>query len=177
MRDKKHAISGFTLPELLVVLFLLSLLLSFLLRCFFTIENQHRQHLALLELEDNLTLAITDMAEDISKSTVVLNCEEEQLTLQQNKIIYYTLGVDQQEAEHLYPLEGKILYRRESSQWNRQPMANFITAMHFSYFDASGQHTTDCLSVRTVMLCVEGCFQGNRIQQKQVVQLAGENYI
>ena len=32
-------------------------------------------------------------------------------------------------AEHLYPLEGKILYRKESTQWNRQPMANFIETL------------------------------------------------
>lgn len=176
MPNKKHSNGGFTLPELLVVLFLISLLFSFFLRCFFTIGNQHQQRLAILELEENLSLAVSGIVKDISKSTAVLSCTEEQLSLKQNKIIYYTLGVDQQE-KHLYQLEGKVLYRRESTQGNRQPMANFITAMQFSYLDAVGQTTTDSLAVKTIVLCVEGCWQGKTIRQKQIVQLAGDIYL
>lgn len=99
---------GFTLPELLVVLFLLSLLSSFLLRCFAAVATQQEQRLALLELENNLAIAQSWLGDDIAKSSAVLDCAAEQLTLQQDQLVSYTLGTDQQITEHLYPLEEKF---------------------------------------------------------------------
>jgi len=168
---------GFTLPELLVTICLLSLLSSFLLQCFSNVAVQHRQRMALLELEDNLMLAITALAEDAGRSTAVLHCKQDELALQQEKVIYYSLGDDQQMEEHFYPLEGKILYRRENTQWNRQPMANFLTALHISYLDGKGQMVQEAHAVRAVVLCVEAQWQGKTLQQTQVVRLLGDRYL
>lgn len=65
---KRQKQAGFTLPELLVVLFLLSLLSAFLMQCLFTLTEQQKQRLAFLELEDNLNLAMDWLKEDIEKS-------------------------------------------------------------------------------------------------------------
>lgn len=43
---KRQKQAGFTLPELLVVLFLLSLLSAFLMQCLFTLTEQQKQRLA-----------------------------------------------------------------------------------------------------------------------------------
>ncbi len=156
---------------------LLAFLLPFLFRCFFSIAEQQKQRAALLELEDNLLLAVEYLSGDIAGSTAVLECGETLLTLQQKRIIYYDLGKDQQAAEHFYPLEGNILYRRESSQWNRQPMANFIDTLTFFYLDEAGQITQEAASVRAVGFCIDGKWQGQQLQYKQVVNLAGNEYI
>ena len=168
---------GFTLPELLVVLFLLSLLSSFLLRCFAAVAGQQEQQLALLELENNLAIAQSWLGDDIAKSSAVLDCAAEQLTLQQDQLVSYTLGTDQQITEHLYPLEGKILYRKESTQWNRQPMANFIETLTIFYYDAQGQPTVDSTAVCAVGVQLTGCWREQQITKRQVVQLMGDGYL
>ena len=114
-----------------MVICITSMLLSFFLQCFFTVSEQHKQRSAMLELQDNLSLAIELLTRDIARSTSVLDCHAQQLTLQQENIISYSLGTDRQAQEHLYALEGKILYRQESTQGNRQPMANFIDTITF----------------------------------------------
>lgn len=168
---------GFTLPELLVVLLLLSLLSSFLLRCFTTVARYQEQQLALLELEDNLALAMVWLRDDIAQSRAVTACTEEKLTLLQETVICYDLGTDQQEAEHLYSLEGKILYRKESTQWNRQPMANFIKTMTLYYYDRQGQPTAEPEAVRAVGICLTGCWREKTIIKRQVVPLLGATYL
>jgi prepilin-type N-terminal cleavage/methylation domain-containing protein len=168
---------GFTLPEVLVVLCLLSILLPFLLRCFFTIAEQQKQRTALGELEDNLLIAAETLTGDIAGSTAVLSCEENQLVLQKKTVIYYTLGTDEQAKEHFYPLEGKILYRRESSQWNRQPMANFLETLTFFYLDDQGQPTLEAAAVRAVGFCITGLWQEQRLERTQIIRLAGNDYL
>lgn len=168
---------GFTLAEVLVVLSLLSLLSVFFLRCFFFVAEQQQQHNARLELEDNLMIAASLLAEDISKSTAVLGCESQQLILQQTKIIYYNLGEDQQASAHVYPLEGKILYRREHTQQSRQPMANFISDMVLTYFDKDGEKTTDADRVCAVEFVLEGYWREMVFQQRQIVRLEGADYL
>lgn len=168
---------GFTLSEVLVTICLMTLLLPFLFHCFFTMSEQQLQRAALLELEDNLLLAVEYLTMDIACSTAVLDCQEEGLSLQQNQIIYYDLGADLQADEHIYPLEGKILYRRESSQWNRRPMANFINSLTFSYWDEAGNLTQEAASVKAIGFCVIGTWQNQQLQYKQVVNLAGKEYI
>ena len=168
---------GFALSEVLVAICLMALLLPFLFHCFFSISEQQKQRAALLELEDNLLLAVEYLTMDIARSTAVLECKEELLILQQNQIVYYDLGEDQQADEHIYLLEGKILYRRESSQWNRRPMANFIDTLIFFYLDEAGNPTQEAASVRAVGFCLVGTWQDQQLQYKQIVNLAGNEYI
>lgn len=168
---------GFTLAEVLVVLSLLSLLSVFFLRCFFFVAEQQQQHNARLELEDNLMIAASLLAEDISKSTAVLGCESQQLVLQQTKIIYYNLGEDQQASAHVYPLEGKILYRREHTQQSRQPMANFISDLVVTYLDKNGEKTTEADRVCAVEFVLKGCWRERVFQQRQIVRLEGADYL
>lgn len=168
---------GFTLAEVLVVLSLLSLLSVFFLRCFFFVAEQQQQHNARLELEDNLMIAASLLAEDISRSTAVLGCESQELVLQQTKTIYYNLGEDQQASAHVYPLEGKILYRREHTQQSRQPMANFISDMVLTYFDKDGEKTTDADRVCAVEFVLEGYWREMVFQQRQIVRLEGVDYL
>lgn len=168
---------GFTLAEVLVVLSLLSLLSIFFLRCFFFVAEQQQQHNARLELEDNLMIAASLLAEDISKSTAVLDCESQQLVLQQTKIIYYNLGEDQQANAHAYPLEGKVLYRRENTQSSRQPMANFISNLDITYLDKNGEKTMDADTVCAIELVLEGRWREKVFQQRQIVRLEGMDYL
>ena len=175
--QKRNRQAGFTLPELLVVLTLTALLLSFFLQCFFTVSAQHRQRSALLELQDNLLSAMEFLTEDITKSTGVHACREDQLALQQAQCVYYDLGDDQQGQEHFYDLEGKILYRREDTQQYRQPMANFIDTLTFVYLDEQGTPTTQPEAVRAVQIRLTGCWNGRTLVQEQIVRLAGVVYL
>ena len=168
---------GFTLAEVLVVLSLLSLLSVFFLRCFFFVAEQQQQHNARLELEDNLMIAASLLAEDISRSTAVLGCESQELVLQQTKTIYYNLGEDQQASAHVYPLEGKILYRREHTQQSRQPMANFISDLVVTYLDKNGEKTTEADRVCAVEFVLKGCWRERVFQQRQIVRLEGVDYL
>ena len=168
---------GFTLPEVLVALCLLAMLLPVLLRCFGTMAEQQRQRAALLELEDNLLLAVEILMGEIAGSTAVLDCAENCLVLQQDSVIYYDLGDDQQLKEHLYPLEGKILYRREDSQIARQPMANFVETLTFFYLDGAGQPTDEAALARAVGFSLTGAWQETQLQYRQVIRLAGEAYL
>lgn len=168
---------GFTIPELLVALCLTAMLLSFFMQCFFTVSAQHRERSALLELEDNLMLASEMLAEDIGKSTAVLECNSEKISLQQKRVVEYSLGRDQQAEEHFYGLEGNILYRRENNQQARQPMANFINTLTFSYLDRYGHHTAIPEEVEAVYLCITGEWNGREICTRQVIRLAGAIYV
>ena len=168
---------GFTLAEVLVVLSLLSLLSVFFLRCFFFVAEQQQQHNARLELEDNLMIAASLLAEDISRSTAVLGCESQELVLQQTKTIYYNLGEDQQASAHVYPLEGKILYRREHTQQSRQPMASFISDLVVTYLDKNGEKTTEADRVCAVEFVLKGCWRERVFQQRQIVRLEGVDYL
>jgi type II secretory pathway component PulJ len=168
---------GFTIPELLVAICLTAMLLSFFLQCFFTVSAQYRERSALLELQDNLMLAAELLTADIGKSAEVLECDPEKLTLQQTKVVEYSLGRDQQAEEHFYELEGNILYRRENNQQTRQPMANFIKTLTFSYLDQYGRHTALPEEVRAVYLCVTGEWNGRELCTKRLIRLAGAMYL
>lgn len=177
LTKKLRARQGFTLPEILVAMCLLAMLLPFLLRCFFYISEQQKQLAALLELEDNLLLAVESLTNDIVSSTAVLDCDEKLLILWQDRIIYYDLGDDIEAGNHLYQLEGEVLYRRENIQQNRQPMANFIDELTFSYWDETGQPTTEAEAVRKVGFSIAGSCQRRQVRYQQIVNLAGEAYL
>lgn len=175
---KKTAASrGFTLPEMLVTLCLLALLFPVLLRCFQTLAEQQRQRAALLELEDNLLMAVEILTREIAGSTAVLSCEENRLVLQQDSVIYYDIGDDLQMEDHLYPMEGKILYRREDSQSARQPMANFVETLTFFYLDEAGQPTDEAALTRAVGFSLTGVWRETQLQCRQVIRLAGAVYL
>ncbi len=176
-RNHKRYNKGFTIPELLVTLCLTAILLSFFMQCFFTVSAQHRERSALLELQDNLMLASELLAEDIAKSTAVLHCDPAMLSLQQKRVVEYSLGYDQQAEEHFYELEGNILYRRENNQQARQPMANFIHTLTFSYLNRYGEHTDLPEEVEAVYLCITGQWNGREICTEQVIRLAGAIYV
>ncbi len=176
-QNHKRNSKGFTIPELLVALCLTAMLLSFFMQCFLTISAQHRERTALLELRDNLIMAAEMLASDIGKSTAVLSCDSEKLSLQQKNVVEYSLGRDQQAEEHFYELEGNILYRRENNQQARQPMANFIKTLTFSYLNRYGQHTALPEETEAVYLCITGQWNGREIQTEQVIRLAGAMYL
>ncbi len=176
-KQNRRANRGFTLPEMLVVICLTALLLSFFLQCFFQISNQHKQRSALLELQDNLLLAEELLMKDIEKSTAVLACDPETLALQQAIPIYYSLGTDQQADEHFYDLQGNIFYRRTQEQGKRQPMANFIDEMTISYLDQYGQPTTVPKEVRAVHVLLTGSWNDRQLRREQVIRLAGAMYL
>lgn len=175
--DKRWNQKGFTLPELLVTICLTSFLLSFFLTCFFTISDSYKHYSAMLELQDNLLSAVELLTTDIAGSTAVIECAADGCTLQQENCIYYSLGKDQQYQEHFYRLEGKILYRRESMQKNRQPMANFLDTLEFRYLDQNGVPTEQCEDVRAIQFLVSGSYLGQRMKLEQIVRLAGALYV
>ena len=169
---------GFTLPEILVVLVLTTIVLTSGMQYGTTMAMQHTKRTALLELQDNLTISAELLEQDISRSTQVLECDSGELNLQQTgRTVHYSTGNDQQAQEHSYLLEGKILYRRESTQYNRQPMANFLDTVVFTYLDRNGNVTTDPQQVRTVAFTLIGTMDGHCIREQRYVMLAGEAYV
>lgn len=176
--DKLHSTAGFTLTELLVVICLLGLLSGFFLQCFVFVMEQYRNRIALLELEDNLCMAMDFLAADFEKTVAVSGCNGSSLTLQTNDgKIYYTVGTDTQAKEHFYDLEGKIFYRRENTQKNRQPMANFISNFSVVYYDETGTPTETDSTVETVEILLEGTWNDTVIQQRQFARLKDSDYL
>lgn len=169
---------GFTLPEMLVVLVLTTIVLTSVMQYGNSMVMQQTKRMALLELQDNLTISAELLEQDISRSTQVLQCDSEELNLQQvSHTVHYSTGNDQQAQEHSYSLEGKILYRRESTQYNRQPVANFLDMAVFTYLDRNGTVTTDPQQVRTVAFTLTGQTDRHIIREQRYVMLAGETYV
>ncbi len=170
--------AGFTLAELLVVLIVTGLLSSFFLSCFFTSVGQYRQRSARLELEENLTLASSFLTEEIAKSLAVRSCNHFRLELQQDVVVHLTLEEDPQKEEHYYrQIEGKNLYRREDTERNKQPMANFIRSLRAYYLDENGLETEEPEEVRAVMFVLTGRWQDALLERRGVVRLAGAEYL
>ena len=178
IRKLLHRQQGVTLAELLVVLSLLSILFGFFLRCFVFSMEQYQYRTAFLELQDNLAIAIDLIASDVAEGTAVLDCNEEKLSLQKGaRKVYYDLGTDLQATEHFYDLEGKILYRRESTQWNRQPMANFISRFAIIYYDSNGAVTERADKVAVIEVVLESQWKQSMIQQRQILRLKDSDYL
>ena len=170
--------AGFTLAEMLVVLCLFALLSGFFLNCFVFAIEQYQHSIALMELEDNLCNAMDWLALDLAETVVISDCSESSLTLQTaDGKIYYTLGTDTQAKEHFYDLTGKIFYRRENTQKNRQPMANFISRFRVTYYDEQGNLTEHAASVKMVEILLEGTWNDTVIAQKQTVRLKDSDYL
>lgn len=169
---------GFTLAEVLVVMLLLSILSGFFLQCFTFVMEQYRYRIALLELEENLSISMDLIAKDLSDAIGVTDCNSGSLTLQmRDKKVYYTIGTDQQADEHFYDLKGKILYRRENTQRNRQPMLNYISRFTVTYYDEEGNCATDSDRVSTVAVELEGTWNETVLTQKRIVRLKDSNYL
>ena len=140
-----------------MVLCLFALLSGFFLNCFVFAMNQYHHSIALMELEDNLGNAMDWLSADLADTIAVLECKADGLSLQTaEKKIYYTTGTDTQAKEHFYDLTGKIFYRREHTQKNRQPMANFITGFYITYYDEQGTLTSYAANVKMVDILLEG---------------------
>lgn len=169
---------GFTLAELLVVLCLMAVLSGFFLQSFVFVMTQFQHRMALLELEDNLAMAIDYLVTDGANSIAVKDCNAEQLTLlTEDAVIIYTIGTDLQAKEHFYDLTGKILYRRESTQVNRQPMVNFISGFCVSYYDSTGAATSDPDCVSMVDIQLEGVWNDTVVQKRQIICLKDSDYL
>ena len=178
VHDKLAGNTGFTLTEVLVVLCLFALLSGFFLNCFVFAMEQYQHSIALLELEDNLYNSMDWLASDLAETIAVSDCNASGLTLETAEgKIYYTLGTDTQAKEHFYDLTGKIFYRRETTQKNRQPMANFISCFRVTYFDELGNPTEHAPSVKTVEILLEGTWNDTVISQRQAVRLKDSNYL
>lgn len=178
VRNKLTNHAGFTLTEMLVVICLFALLSGFFLNCFVFAMEQYQYCIALMELEDNLNNAMDWLATDLAESIAVSDCSESGLTLQTAEgKIYYTLGTDTQAKEHFYDLTGKIFYRRENTQKNRQPMANFISCFRVTYYDEMGNLTESATSVTTVEILLEGTWRDTVISQRQIARLNDSDYL
>ena len=177
VRKKLSVQTGFTLTELLVVICLFSLLSGFFVQCFVFAMEQYQHSIALMELEDNLSSSMDWLASDLTESIAVLKCTDDELTLQTSDgKIYYTLGTDTQAKEHFYDLEGKTFYRRENTQKNRQPMANFISCFRVTYYDETGNPTENASSVKIVEILLEGTWNDTVISQSQAARLKDSDY-
>lgn len=169
--------AGFTLVEVLVTICLLSLLFGFFLQCFVFVMEQYRCRIALLELEENISIAIDLLETDLSQTIGVSACNHDSLTIQQmDGMIYYTLGTDTQSKDHFYDLTGKILYRRESTQWNRQPMANFISSFRVIYYDEDANPTEQASLVKSIEIQLEGIWNHTVIRRSQIIRLKDSHY-
>lgn len=180
LRNKKRQ-GGFTLPEVLVVLCLTSMLFTFFLQCFFFWSEQYQNRSALEELEDNLLIAIESMAQDIGRSTGILTWEQESITLvsgyHEKETVAWSLGKDGQAEEHFYALEGKILYRLESTQRVRQPIANFIDTLTISCLNRQGLPAQKAEDVYAVHVKITGVWKNRTLKQEQIIRLAGTAYL
>lgn len=176
---RKHG--GFTLPELLVVICLIAVLLPSLTQCFLFASEQHKNRIAIEELQDNLMIAMEVISRDISRSSEVITWSSDTITLQnafQNgKTVTYSTGKDEQAKEHFYLLEGKILYRLESTQKVRQPMANFIDTLTISCLDCNGMPAKEADQICAVHLTITGTWKDRTLKQEQIIRLAGSAYI
>lgn len=177
MYRKIFSKKGFTLAEMLVVLILLCTLSGFFLQSFTFVMEQYQHRLALLELEENLSISMEYIAKDLSESIGVVACKSDSLKLQTlDGKVDYTLGTDQQADEHFYDLKGKILYRRENTQQNRQPMANYISCFRIVYYDENGNYTEESSQVCAVEILLEGQWKETVITQKRIARLKDSYY-
>lgn len=168
---------GFTLAEMLVVLCLTAILSGFLIQCFVFVMDQYRNRIALMELEENLSISMDFIAKDLADCTGVFECNADSLTVvKEDGVVYYTTGTDTQAKAHFYDLTGKILYRREHTQWNRQPMANFVSRLCVNYYDSTGVCTTDDKSVYLVEVELEGVWNDTVIVQRQIARIQDSKY-
>lgn len=178
VHKKLNSCAGFTFTELLVVLCLFALLSGFFLNCFVFAMEQYRNSIALMELEDNLCISMDCIASDLRETTAVLNCSTDSLNLQTVDCkVYYTRGTDTQAKEHFYDLTGKILYRRENTQINRQPMANFISDVCVNYYDELGNPTEQASNVKIVEILLEGTWNETVISKALAVRLNDSDYL
>lgn len=127
---------GFTLIELLVIVTILSLLIPCLtsilgsnMTSFNAINNRN-------ELQQNLRFTLNTIIQDIrncKKINKESSAKEISLNLEDDTHIKYGLKMDNQKEEHLYNLEGKVIFR-EKNYGNKNPLANFIDNLKFLYF-------------------------------------------
>ena len=177
LQKKSEKRDGFTLAEMLVVLCLLAVLSCFLMQCFVFVMDQYRNRVALLELEENLSVSMDLIARDLADCTGVSKCAADSLTvICRNGVIEYTTGTDTQSKDHLYDLKGKILYRKENTQRNRQPVANFISRLCINYYDGAGACTTDAAKVHLVEVQLEGAWKDKTIVQRQIAKIQDSEY-
>lgn len=178
IQNKLHSQRGVTLAELLVVMCLLAVLMGFFLQSFGFVLSQFQYRMALMELEDNLSLAAEWIASDGANSARVDACQKESLILQCfDGAVTYTIDSDPQAKEHFYNLTGKILYRRESTQRNRQPMANFISEFRITYYDACGIETEDADCVALVEVLLKGQWNAAKAEKRQWIRLKDTAYL
>ncbi len=177
IQNKKGSHAGFTLTEMLVVLCLVAVLSGFFLQCFIFVMEQYQSRMALLELDDNLSIAMDYIAMDLADCIGVSGCSTDSLTiLHPDGAIYYTTGTDPQEKAHFYDLKGKILYRRENTQRNRQPMANFVSRLCVNYYDRAGIRTADAASVYIIEVELEGIWNETTVKQRQIARIQDSRY-
>lgn len=177
IQDKSKKNDGFTLAELLVVFCLLAILSGFFVQCFVFVLDQYRNRIALLELEENMSISMELIAKDLADCTGVSGCSADSLTvLKSDGAVYYTIGTDTQAKDHFYDLKGKILYRRENTQRNRQPMANFVSRLCIHYYDSTGTATIDDTEVYLVEVELEGIWKDTPIVYRQIARIQDSQY-
>ncbi len=173
---------GFTLAELLVVLILLSLLLTFFLQCFFFVMHQYQGRMALLELDDNLSIGIEHIAANGANSVAVTGCNTDVLVMKYvigttENTVRYAIGTDTQADLHLYDLTGKVLRFRKGPTGKQEPIANFISDFRVTYYDHMGNVTTEIDRVHAVDVQLEGQWNNTTIQKRRVIRLKTSNYL
>lgn len=125
---------GFTLIELLVAMFIITILLAninLILKNHFTNWSEQCDE---IELKQNLNYGMKRILEDIKFSKKLLEVGKNYIIIENADAttIRYELAKDNFAEEHLFSIEGFTLYRKEGNG-NRQPMANFITKLEFSF--------------------------------------------
>lgn len=133
---------GFTLVEIVIVVAAMGILFGVLGILLSNMQTQKQQLLAENELKQNLMLAMTAINKDFTLAINAKWSENQLIIYQAKETIIYTLAEDAMAKEHLYPLEGNVLYRRTEGGRN-QPMANFINTFSVQY---DGQEFTVALT-------------------------------
>lgn len=177
LRDKNWY-QGFTLPELLVVIVITGLVSSLLVFGTGHFLEVQTERLSRIELEQNFDYALDLICDDIRRGTAISGCIPDSLTIfTEDAVISYSLAKDPQSGEHLYSLDGNVLYRKKSGQSVKQPMANFIEEMWFEYYDADGNITSDVERVRCISVTISGVCSEHVVSRCRFARLSSGLYL
>ena len=173
---------GFTLVEVIITIAISSIILVCLTEMVFFMDNQQKNMIARIELQQNLTMALDSIAADVENSRDVIgygdsNLLAKSLNLRKVRLnrqgetydqrIDYQLAIDPMEGQHLFPLKGKVLYRKTDGGQN-QPIANFIIDLTFEYLDSDNKICTNSHQAEKVIIMIQGEVNNDIIQYQQV---------
>lgn len=135
---------GFTLVEVMIVLTILSILMVSLSNLLLNSNGFFQRVSNQSELQQNLRLALITIIRDIQKCKYIDNdssSTEIVLVFPDGQRIRYGLKPDDMQEEHKFQLTGQVLFQQKNNG-NREPLANFINSINFSYNNSLPEKST-----------------------------------